>query len=449
MSPTHTHGGYCAAGYTRKRILCAALILGLASAFTAPQFARAAEPSEAPHIGEGGIPLFERVPAWAKVPAAWTHGAIGTDAVADEKNHIWLLTRPNSLLSGGVINRSMIPGAEWNKTQPQEKPKPIKLSASELPPSVIELDENGNVVQSWGGKSGKGYAWPGIEHTIAFGPKDSVLLMGYKDIQNFSLETQLLKFTKTGKFISAIGAADVAPGSNKLGSFNGPTGVAYYAKTNEYFVADGYMNNRVVVFDADSGKLKRMWGAYGNPPLDIPDRKPIAELGSAIFPPVLPPVAAFAERLQQFKDLHDIKISDDGLVYAADRGNRRIQVFTLEGHYVAEQFVGLRSPNEFQAISLGFSPDQRFLYVTGTPVVRILNRKTLELLGTTDIIGLGRRSGHHMAVDRTGNLFVTYGESSDPDGRPFGIGIQKYAFKGYSPSTKCCLGMKNVDITKP
>ena len=32
---------------------------------------------------------------------------------------------------------------------------------------------------------------------------------------------------------------------------------------NEVYVADGYGNRRVIVFDADTGKYKRHWGAYG------------------------------------------------------------------------------------------------------------------------------------------------------------------------------------------
>jgi len=318
---------------------------------------------------------------------------------------------------------------------------------------VIELDENGNVLQSWGNKSGPGYVWPSKEHSIARGPKGSLLVIGFKDADPktgehyWTLSTQLLRFTKTGKFVSAIGAADVKEGSNKLETFNGPTGVFYHAKTNEYFVSDGYINSRVVVFDADTGKLKRMWGAYGNTPLDVPDRKPISTLGSALLPPVIPPWTGVAERLQQFKDLHDIKISDDGLVYAADRGNRRVQVFTLEGKFVAEQFVGIQSANDFQAISVAFSPDQRFLYVAGAPVIRILNRKTLEVLGQVDISKIGR--GHHMAVDHKGNIFLAYGSNSDFDGKPYGLGIQKYTFKGYSPATKCCQGIDSAGTVKP
>ena len=40
---------------------------------------------------------------------------------------------------------------------------------------------------------------------------------------------------------------------------------------NEVYVADGYGNRRVIVYDADKGTFKRMWGAYGKPPTDDPN----------------------------------------------------------------------------------------------------------------------------------------------------------------------------------
>jgi len=409
-----------------------ALVLGFA--LIIPQHLRAAEPTEAPHIGEGGVPQFEREKSWVKkIPAAWTNGAVSAGVTVDEKNHVWLLTRPNALPAGPPVHGVMMPGADKSKPVPQAPPhgaEPAsRLPASAIPPSVIEFDEAGNILQSWGGKSGKGYVWPHIEHGIAPGPNGSLMIVGYKNVKNFSLETQLLTFTKTGKFVSAVGKADVAPGSNKLDAFNGPTGAAYHAKTNEIFVADGYGNNRIVVLDAATGKIKRMWGAYGEKPLDAADRPPLP------VPPLLPvgmPWKGVIDAARQFKDLHDIKVSKDGLVYAPDRGNRRVQVFTLEGKFVAEQALGLDSPYELHALSLDFSPDQRFLYVAGTPVIRILNRKTLEVLETKDIDGMA----HHMAVDGKGNIFIALESNVDPDGKPYGLGIQKFAFKGYSPQIK-------------
>ena len=215
-------------------------------------------------------------------------------------------------------------------------------------------------------------------------------------------------------------------GSNKTEVLRGAAVVRYYAKTNELFVADGYGNSRVIVFDADTGNLKRMWGAYGDKPLDKEDRPPRAKPGAVAW-------LGVAEDLQQFgSPVHDLIISDDGLVYVCDRGNKRVQVFTPEGKFVAEQFVGLDSKYYLQARSVAFSPDQRFLYVGGTPGVYILNRKTLEVLGAFDVIEgaiPGNPPGHLIAADHNGNVYVVGG-----------TGANKWVFKGYSQATKCCQG---------
>ena len=54
-----------------------------------------------------------------------------------------------------------------------------------------------------------------------------------------------------------------------------PADMFVHAKTNELFVADGYGNKRIIVFDADTGAFKRMWGAFGNVPADDPPRLPV------------------------------------------------------------------------------------------------------------------------------------------------------------------------------
>src|ERR1700749_4330851 len=118
-----------------------ALISGLALASTIYQPSHAAETLQAPHIGQGGLPQFAREHNWVKLPAAWTHGAIGAGVTVDEQNHIWVMTRPNALLAGGIIPKS---------TPNAPKLIPLNLSKAELPPPVIEFDENGNVLQAWG-----------------------------------------------------------------------------------------------------------------------------------------------------------------------------------------------------------------------------------------------------------------------------------------------------------
>jgi DNA-binding beta-propeller fold protein YncE len=134
-------------------------------------------------------------------------------------------------------------------------------------------------------------------------------------------------------------------------------------------------------------------------------------------------------------------------VYVSDRGNKRIQVFTLDGKFLAEQFIGLDSKNPLQARSTAFSPDQRFLYVVGTPVVYILNRKTLEILGSFDVGSSQRHPpGHQMATDHKGNIYVVQAELTGPDGKSGGTGAYKFLFKGYTPETKCppCQTTRNV-----
>ena len=78
---------------------------------------------------------------------------------------------------------------------------------------------------------------------------------------NLPNDNQVLKFTRSGEFVLAIGKSGQT-GSNKTEVLRGATGLAYSPKTNEIFVSDGYGNARVIAFDADSGKVTKMWGAY-------------------------------------------------------------------------------------------------------------------------------------------------------------------------------------------
>jgi DNA-binding beta-propeller fold protein YncE len=139
--------------------------------------------------------------------------------------------------------------------------------------------------------------------------------------------------------------------------------------------------------------------------------------------------------------VHDVDISKDNLVYVADRGNKRVQVFTPEGKFIAEQFVGLESEDILQARSTAFSPDpqQKFLYVGGTPVIYILNRKTLEVLGSF-VTGAEQEHppGHQIAADHKGNIYAVQAEQTGADGKSGGAGAYKFVFKGFSPVAVCC-----------
>jgi hypothetical protein len=136
----------------------------------------------------------------------------------------------------------------------------------------------------------------------------------------------VLKFTQDGKFLMMVGKKGVPIDSNSQEHFGMVAKISIDAKENEAYISDGYGNKRVVVIDADTGKFKRYWGAYGNKPDDT-------NLGR--YNPEAPPA-------QQFRTpVHCAEMSKDRLVYVCDRVNDRIQVFHARGQ-VREGSVGRR-----------------------------------------------------------------------------------------------------------
>ena len=116
--------------------------------------------------------------------------------------------------------------------------------------------------QAWGGP-GPGYDWPENEHGIHIDPKGFVWVGG-----NGEKDGQILKFTHDGKFVLQIGKPGPQTGSSDTTRLGRPANIQVDPATNEVYVADGYCNHRVIVFDADTGVYKRHWGAYGKPPTD-------------------------------------------------------------------------------------------------------------------------------------------------------------------------------------
>ena len=355
--------------------------------------------ADAPHIGEGGLPQFAEERGWLKLQAKWRLG--NTSAVSvDARGHVWVLHRPRTL--------------------------PENLRPLAAPP-VLEFDADGNFVQGWGpAYPSTAYEWPENEHGLHVDPKGFVWIVGNAMPQ----DGQILKFTNAGRFVMQIGKSGQT-GGNTTQFLLGASGLRVHPKTNELFVSDGYGNSRVMVYDAGSGAFKRMWGAYGRTPMD----PPTIAIGAPTSPTSQIP-AGIAERLQHFKTVHDVDLSHDNLVYVADRGNKRIQVFTLDGKYVAQQFVGLDSPEYQQARSTAFShdPQQRFLYVAGSPVIYILNRRTLEVLGEF-VTGAAQANppGHQIATDQRGNIYAPQAAQTGADGKGGGATVQKFAFTGFSP----------------
>ena len=349
------------------RIACPALLLALALA------AGAADPGQAQPAQTGeDAPQFRVDPFWAReLPDNWMLGQVsGIDVDADD--HVWVLHRPRTLdaRQRGEEGMCCVPA-----------------------PPVIELDPDGNVLRSWGGP-GDGYEWPDSEHGIHVDHQGHVWIGG-----NAAGDAHILKFTKDGEFLLQIGRAGQSGGSNDTANLGRPAGIRVDPEANEVYVADGYGNRRVIVFDADTGEYRRHWGAYGERPDDSP----------------LPAYDPDAEPIRHYRSpVHDVAIAHDGLVYVADRTNDRLQVFDKQGGFLTEAFVrpATLGSGSVSGVTLSEDPEQRWLFIPdGTNnVVWILDRETLEV---RDRFGrLGKMAGqfyrlHNLAIDSRGNLYTT------------------------------------------
>jgi DNA-binding beta-propeller fold protein YncE len=323
------------------------------------------------------VPGYRVDPAWPKMPSRWVLGQVSGVAV-DSRDHVWVLQRP------------------WSLTNDEKAVNADAACCFPAPP-VMEFDAAGNYVQGWGGPS-DGYEWPEDEHAIHVDYKDNIWISSAGGPRlSTRKENQILKFTRSGKFLLQIGRRGMSRGSADTANFNNAADIFVYARTNEVFVADGYINRRVIVLDADTGAFKRMWGAYGKPPDDGASNEPRDEGPGA----------------PQFNLVHGIRVSDDGLVYVADRRNNRVQVFTIDGAFEREIFVERKTKLLGTAFSVAFSPDpaQQFLFLAdaGNGRVRIYDRRTMQEVGGFGRIG--RYAGefiflHAVAVDRAGSVYT-------------------------------------------
>jgi hypothetical protein len=338
-------------------------------------------------------PVYEVDPLWPKpLPNNWLLGwTIGT--WVDEQDHVWVIHRG----AGGLHNNER--GAELNP--------PIAECCRTAPP-VLVYDQDGGLVRSWGGP-GEGYEWPQSNHGIHVDYKGNVWIGG-----NGEKDAHILKFTKDGKFLMQVGKFGQGKGSNDPENFGRVAKIWVDPKTNEAYIADGYGNKRVAVIDADTGKMKRFWGAYGNKPDDA---------AQGPYDPKAPPQ-------QQFRNpVHCIERANDGLVYVCDRQHDRLQVFTPEGKFVKEAFFARNTLGSGSAWDIVFTkdPDQRFILLADgqNSRVRIIVRETLEEI--TAFGAGGRQPGqfygvHSLASDSKGNVYTT--ETYE------GKRVQKFIYKG-------------------
>jgi DNA-binding beta-propeller fold protein YncE len=315
------------------------------------------------------IPTFRVDEDWPKVPEQWRLGDVSSVAI-DAEGNAWLLHRPRTL-----------------------RPEEADMAA----PAVVGFDRQGNFLRAWGG-NGEGYDWPQREHGLHIDHGGFAWIGGNncpaRNLPGLEpvFDDQLLKFTLDGRFVMQLGRSNASQGNADTENLHEPADAVVYPSTNELFVADGYGNHRVVVFDADTGAFKRMWGAFGNVPADQDDC-PFITLDSV----------PEGDGPPQFSIVHAIRISSDGMVYVADRENRRVQVFTLDGKYLDQIVWG----EDRFALNLALSPDpdQQFLYVGAGAGIMVLDRRTLGILTTIKGEGIVG-AGHQIQTDANGNLYV-------------------------------------------
>ncbi|HYV61742.1 MAG TPA: hypothetical protein VE958_03655, partial [Bryobacteraceae bacterium] len=358
-------------------------------------------------------PRFGVDPMWPKpLPNHWIMGnTIGVSV--DSKDHIWIIHRAGSLEAKEVYATTNPPGSECCTPAP----------------AVLEFDEEGNLLGHWGGADGPGYEWPASNHGITVDYKGNVWIGGngraatpapgtapaaaentasapafasadqVKQAKQAAKgkaapgrggpplyhDSMVLKFTQEGKFLMRIGKTGASQGSNDTENLGLPAKIFVDAKTNELYVADGYGNKRVIVFDADSGKYKRHWGAYGHKPDDT-------NLG---------PYRPDAPVAQQFRNpVHCAELSVDGLLYVCDRVNDRIQVFKPDGTFVKETFIAKNTLGDGSVWDIAFSkdPQQKFMYLVdgANEKIYVMQRDSLEIL--TSFGDGGRQPGQFYAV---------------------------------------------------
>jgi DNA-binding beta-propeller fold protein YncE len=350
-------------------------------------------------IAAAGIqaPQFEVDPMWPKpLPNHWVLGWV-TGVTVDPEDHIWIVQQANKLSPGELFGDPNVTG-----------------SCCFAAPPVLEFDQSGKLVGHWGGP-GSGYDWLESPHGISLDYKGNVWIAG-----NDRGASQILKFTRAGQFLLQIGRPNQKQDSNDVQNLNMATDVVVDPASNEAYVSDGYGNRRVIVYDADSGKYKRHWGAYGHKPDDT-------NLG---------PYNPDAPVAQQFRTpVHCVKISNDGLLYVCDRTNDRLQVFKKDGTFVKEAFFAKRTKGFGSVFDIAFSrdPQQTYLYEAdgSNNKIYVVRRDTLEVL--TSFGDGGRQPGqfyavHNIATDSKGNIFTVETQH--------GQRLQKFVYKGIGSITK-------------
>ena len=334
-----------------------------------------------PMGGSGAVPTFIADPLWPqplpeKDGVQQLFGQVAGIAVDPRNGHIWAVHRPATLLPDEV-------DAKTNK--------PVTHRCCVAMPPVAEFDAAGKLLRAWS-PQGAGFDWPKVEHGIYIDDEGSVWLAG-----NSVGDNQILKFTQDGRFLMQVGRAGLTEGSNSTKQLGQPANMI--VSKGELFVADGYGNKRVIVFDAGTGAYKRHWGAYGGRPSD--DKQPA-------YDPAQPASRQFSN------PVHCVRMSREDLLYVCDRTNNRIQVFTRAGEFKQEFRVEPMTVANGSVWDMVLSQDpaQKYMYVADGANGRIYILRRSDGQQVAQFGRTGRMAGefkwiHNLAIDADGNLYTS------------------------------------------
>jgi hypothetical protein len=317
-------------------------------------------------------PVFQLDASWPKqpLPNNWGLGIVWGVAV-DSRDHVWVVHQTAS---------------------PQYAERIAK--AGQVPaPAVLEFDQQGNLLQAWGvpgqggWEQGKGRPFPAQAINVDW--------KGNVWVSEEARGHAVVKFSREGKFLLQIGEVDKTNGSADTKLLGAPSGMDFDPAANEIYIADGYVNQRIVVFDADTGAYKRHWGRYGLKPDDT------FEPGQQAMWVPSPFLAGKTPTMGRFpRFAHGVNVSRDGLVYGAGRSHSVIYVHRKDGTYVKEAAL----PGPANSVAFSRDPEQYYLYATGINAsarMYILRRSDLQVLGSFKSDGQ-----HYMGVDSKENLYT-------------------------------------------
>jgi DNA-binding beta-propeller fold protein YncE len=335
-----------------------------------------------------GVAQFAVDPFWPQpLPNNWIIGQVAGLSIDRANDHIWIIHRPWTVqvTNAGATPPQSVRDNVWGSD-------PVQSTCCLTAPPVIEFDAEGNALRSWG--AGDGYDWFNSEHGIHVDHNGKVWVAG-----NGANDHHMMRFTQDGQHELTIGGIGVSQGSNDTNSVRGVAIMESDPAANELYVADGYGNRRLIVFDAETGAYKRHWGAYGERPTDD---------NPGPWDPNAPPSRTWRT------PVHGVAIANDGLVYVTDRPSNRIQVFQKDGTYVTETVLAPQTYGPGSTWEVVLDPldaEQRFIYVPdGTNhKVWALDRATLQPVYSWG--RAGRQPGqfdwlHNLEFDSQGNAYT-------------------------------------------